>query len=786
MKPLVLIFLFARALLTDPGPAHGSSDPSTTPPTDYEEYNLEALLGVVITATKREQPTDEAPSITAVITHEEIRSRGCRSIAEALRVVPGIALIDDHTYSHIGVRGIFSDFETPSDIVKVMINGQAVAFRPLGANLLGRELIPIEAVKRIEVIRGPGSALYGANAFLGMIHIITFDGSEGHDGAEAADGSARHAVTTEAEAGLNEHEQGLDGGASFQSAGRWEPFQYFVSGSFHRADRSGLAIPGLSDIISQHLGAQHPEAAPSPVGYPSPGWDPATRERLMWRSPSQGDLARTASGYALTSVALGRAGRVALDANFQYMDRHGEFQQYSYLTHEHRVTYLNGFTRLRYLLDAGDQGFGLTASVAVAGGRPTDDHLVDPLAMGSYKRRLFSYLAVDTALDASYAFDADHVISVGLDVSVDHEDLLTMEVVHPDTGHTYEEQGFGDEVFTNVGAYAQATASPLERLTLTLGARVDYNDRIGCRLDDWACLIQRDASGDGASGAAATASLEQADAGLLYLSNRAAAVYQIPLAGLYVKAMYGSSFRPPSPFQLYHHQSTIVGSTGNPSLRPMTADTVDLQIGSRPLKELHVNLDLFYTKIDGMVLSYLAGQAVQSRNAGAEVFGLEGTATYRPGARVTVFTNASVLFHGVVRPRRLSGETDYQWTNSIFNDELPLGMYPWLMGNGGLDLHVPEGHVKVGLLLHVSASRRASLVNNLLYNNTSLHKSYEIPWAMHGSLTVSSTGLRWLGMETVLSLSLRGVPGGQIDPGQGGLDIPSRGSSVRMQIQQRF
>jgi outer membrane receptor protein involved in Fe transport len=786
MKPLELIFLLACFVLPVSVAAQDPSDPSPTPPSDYEEYNLEALLGVVITATKREQPVDEAPSITTVITHEEIRSRGCRSVAEALQAVPGIALIDDHTYWHIGVRGVFSDFETPSDVVKVMINGQAVAFRPLGANLLGRELIPIEAVKRIEVIRGPGSALYGANAFLGMIHVITFDGSEGHDGAEAPDGSSRHAATAETEYSLNEQRQGLDGGVSILSAGRWRPFQYFVSGAFHGADRSGLAIPGLSDLIDQHLNSQRPEALPSPVGYPSPGWDPATRERLMWRSPSEGDVARTASGYALTSVSLGRAGRLALDANVQYMDRHGEFQQYSYLTHEHRVTYLNGFTRLRYLLDAGEQGFGLAASVAVAGGRPTDDHLVDPLAMGSYKRRLFGYLAVDSALDASYAFDADNVISLGLDLSVDQEDLLTMEVVHPSTGHSYEEQGFGEETFTNVGAYAQATVSPLERLILTVGSRVDYNSQIGCRLDDWACLIERDDGGSDAAGDDATTPLEPAGAGLLHLSNRAAVVYQIPLAGLYLKAMYGSSFRPPSPFQLYHHQGTIVGSTGNPDLRPMTADTVDLLLGSRPLGGLHVNLDLFYTEIDGMVLSYLAGQAVQSRNAGAEVFGLESTATYRPSARFSAFTNASVLFHGVVRPRRLADETDYLWSNSIFNDELPMGMYPWLMVNGGVDLHVPEGHLKVSLLVHASASRRASLVNNLLYNNTSLHKSYEIPGAVHGSLTVSSTGLRWLGMETVVTLSMRGVPGGQIHPGQGGIDIPGRGSSIRVQVEQRL
>ncbi len=724
---------------------------------DYGELDLMELLSVVVTPTKRVQKPSEAPAVIAVITCRDLREHGYTSVAEALRAVPGVAVIDDHTYQHIGVRGIFGEFDTPNDIIRVMINGQPVSFRPLKANLLGPELIPIEAVKRIEVLRGPGSALYGAQAFLGVVNIITFDGSEDWGGAPAGDDGARHSVTAEGSFTSTEHADGPGGAVSAQSGGRWGAFRYFLAGSYRREDRSGLVAPGLPDVDAR--------------GWPSPGWSPEMRQRLIASSPSRDDIAQSASVYGQASWSLGddaSLGRLAVDGSLQYFDRHGEFLEFSYLTHANRLTYINGYTRLRYLLEPKNSGLALLASVAVSGGRPTDDHLVDPLAPSSYARREFGYTAFDGVVEAAWLFTPKDLVTIGFDISVDREDLLTIAVTSTESEATYREPGFGMKTFTTIGAYAQGMWTPVKGLTFTVGSRLDFDDAIGCSPDDWACLGR-----DGSHG-------------LVRLSNRAGVTWLTGVAGLYAKAMYGSSYRPPSPYQLYHHQATIIGSEGNPNLLPETADTFEFEVGARPVEGLLFSLGGYATQVHGMVLSYLEGSTVNNRNADVWVSGLEGTVSWSPGDRLSLFANGNFIINSVLRPNRLPDETDIMWRTSLFHSEVPVAMFPRWMANGGITVRAPEAHLRVSLLLNYVGSRRASLVNNLLFNSTSLKKTYSLGGYLLGSLTVSSVGLRWLGMETVVSMSLKYAPGRQTDPGKGGLDIPGSGPRLFFRVEQRF
>jgi outer membrane receptor protein involved in Fe transport len=191
----------------------------------YEDFDLEALLGTVVTATKQEQAPELAPAIVEVVTYEDIRRRGYRNVAEALADIPGVSVIDDHTHYRVGVRGIFGSTPETNDIIKVMINGQPVSFRPSSANFLGNELIPIEAIKQIEVVRGPGSALYGANAFLGVVNILTFEGS---DFASGDAGGARHMIALDGSlSGAGTRSVG-DGGASLYSGGAFGAYSYWV------------------------------------------------------------------------------------------------------------------------------------------------------------------------------------------------------------------------------------------------------------------------------------------------------------------------------------------------------------------------------------------------------------------------------------------------------------------------------------------------------------------------------------------------------------------------------
>jgi len=148
---------------------------------DNEEIDIETLgislaelfdLEVTI-ATGFKQTVARAPSVTSVITAADIEAMGATDLAEVLQTVPGLHVeVSPYAYTHMFViRGMNTAMTNPH--VLVLINGIAISrlnFNNRGWMWGG---MPIAAIDHIEVIRGPGSALYGADAFSGVINIIT-------------------------------------------------------------------------------------------------------------------------------------------------------------------------------------------------------------------------------------------------------------------------------------------------------------------------------------------------------------------------------------------------------------------------------------------------------------------------------------------------------------------------------------------------------------------------------------------------------------------------------------
>jgi iron complex outermembrane receptor protein len=133
---------------------------------------LAAERQVVVTASKIEEHVDKTIATTTVITQNDIAQIGARNLLDVLRLVPGIGI----TQTQIGIREIeVRGVKTlASEKVQIMLNGH-----PLDHNLQNAgstwvyDDLPVDTIKRVEVVRGPGSALYGANAFLAVINIIT-------------------------------------------------------------------------------------------------------------------------------------------------------------------------------------------------------------------------------------------------------------------------------------------------------------------------------------------------------------------------------------------------------------------------------------------------------------------------------------------------------------------------------------------------------------------------------------------------------------------------------------
>ncbi len=133
---------------------------------------------VVFGASQHEQRVSEAPSSVTVITADEIREYGFRTLAEVLNSVSGFDLRNDRNFSTIGIRG----FGLPGDFntrFLVLIDSHrtndAVGDRALSGLQF---LLDVDLIERVEIVRGPGSSLYGSNALLGVINVVTRRGRD--------------------------------------------------------------------------------------------------------------------------------------------------------------------------------------------------------------------------------------------------------------------------------------------------------------------------------------------------------------------------------------------------------------------------------------------------------------------------------------------------------------------------------------------------------------------------------------------------------------------------------
>ena len=144
---------------------------------DFSELDLESLLGQTITtASKYEQKVSESPVAATVITAEEIAASGARSIPEVFYLVPGLDVIQTTSSSYdVSARGLNKE---GSNTMLVMVDGRAVYLDLYGITTWDQLSISLEDIRAIEVILGPGSVMYGANAFSGVINIITFSAGE--------------------------------------------------------------------------------------------------------------------------------------------------------------------------------------------------------------------------------------------------------------------------------------------------------------------------------------------------------------------------------------------------------------------------------------------------------------------------------------------------------------------------------------------------------------------------------------------------------------------------------
>jgi iron complex outermembrane receptor protein len=157
---------------------------------DQEEaldLSVEDLLNVKVTSVaKKVQALNDAPAAIFVISNEDIKRSGATSIPDALRLAPGldVARIDSNKWA-VSARGFNARF---SNKLLVLIDGRSAYTRSFAGVYWENQDVMMEDVDRIEIIRGPGATLWGANAVNGVINIITKNSSETQGGSLNAGG----------------------------------------------------------------------------------------------------------------------------------------------------------------------------------------------------------------------------------------------------------------------------------------------------------------------------------------------------------------------------------------------------------------------------------------------------------------------------------------------------------------------------------------------------------------------------------------------------------------------
>jgi outer membrane receptor protein involved in Fe transport len=688
------------------------------------ELSLEQLMDMpVVTASGKAEERSLAAANVFIVSRDDIERHAYRSLGEMLRLVPGMYLIYDYVGYSVGVREVTGGYRGGTRIVKVMIDGVPISFRPDLEAFLGPEFIPVEAIERVEIAKGPLSALYGANAFLATVNVITRD-------PEEREVQATQRVW---------HTNGNPGwGASALATHAGIDTSLLLAVSYDRINRSGVQARQT---------------------YPNP--NPMTNIAL--REPSRDDIARPGSVFGRLAYYTDHLGEFQLEAGYQELDSKAEFLLNSQVTHRSRVNVHNGWGALhwRYELDK----LALRAMVAVAEGSPERDYqlFVTENFRQSSKPR-YDYRALNTLLEASYDFGPWLSGDVGVDAELRREGVLYYrQTYYNDNARPAFSQE--DEIlardptsydYRQIGPYLQLRSAPFTELPdfrFTLAARGDWIDF-----------------------GPVTYNSET--------SVRGAVAYRVGPA-LTSKLIVGRAFQTPSGTLLFAHSG--FGSTQNlqgtvhldnpRGLRPQVVSSVELVVSSQPAEFVSLEGAVFYQDLDDAIRFNPQGQFIVGHNsgrvstAGAELITKLAFGRIRPYAAVSLTRQLEAeLTPALADTASFSGSSS---------------MFPRIFGYVGCNLDILPELLMLNAELYWAGSRGPSQAN--YYQNNARVYSLDPYQVLDVTLNTGGLPLLDRELDTRFSVSVRNtLSSDYIEPGFSGVDIPQADTSFLFQLQQEL
>lgn len=558
MKPILfktLFLLLAIALIV---PEALSQQDST-----LTNFSLKELLNLkVVTVSKTSQNLETAPATVIVITREQIKSRGYQSLLDVMYDLPDVK-VDDKIYS--GIRNSFTVRGTQgSEKMVIMMDGIIIS-SPSGEAMPIMENYPVNVAEQIEVVYGPASALYGANAVSAVINIIT----------RKPFGRKKALVEVSSIA----DPYGYTNTTLFLSKRIADDVRVTVSGQYFY-DR-GVDYSKLYKNDPAYNIDSYKDGTFNTIYGPI---TPVTPVRAKYEAPMKAyniHAALQVQGFALnffrnyfeiptsfgnnTSNALYNKevfmGQSITMVNATYRKEIGNVTSSTMLTSSQYN--LDPRTNYRNLYSNMEPGYKYAATSMIKAEQQLDFKVSDKLQLTT---------------GVSYEHYSSIPQSGDLDAPIKSTDYL--HGVYLGTKAYYRPEGLAAQFylikFHNVGSYAQAQYSPLENLHFTIGGRFDWNSRYGNTVNP--------------------------RMGIVYAASEKTTI----------KAMYGTAFLAPTPSDSYsQYGSFYTPDSGrtygsyflhlpNPGLKPIISKNIELSVRQHISDHLIVTVNGYFTALSSL------------------------------------------------------------------------------------------------------------------------------------------------------------------------------------------
>ncbi len=535
---------------------HGMDDLMELSPSELADISVSIASGTAKTLS-------QSAAVTSVITAEQIATMGATDLHEILETVPGLhvtiqPVTNDYTYTMRGIRN-----DTNSEVL-LMMNGTRFSTPQQGTHMAGM-IIPVEAIQRVEVIRGPGSALYGADAFAGVINIVT---------KKAAD---LDGVTLGARGGNADTKS-----AWGQYGGQWQDWDVAASLQY---SHNGIAPDRVINADAQSqidaaLGT-HASLTPGPMQTQNERWNGHLNlQRKHWDlgfwafNEVDGGL-RSGTTGALDQLGRFNGSQYLADIRYSTEDIFDDWELQAHASFLHTDLTMNIYNfPPGAILPIGTDG-NVTTNIT-----PSTPFVSFPVGMRyipGFKNTVpnFEFTSLYKGLD-------NHLIRAI--AAFRYEEFNKTEI-----------RNFGPGILNSNQLNPGLNQLDPQMIDVTGTSFAFLNDH---HRDIWSFAIQDEWQ---------LAPAWHLTTGLRYdhysdfgstLNPRAALIWDIApeLTG---KILYGQAYRAPSFLEQYQQNNPTF--TGNPALKPETISTTELAFDYHPTKNLRTALNIYHYEINDLI-----------------------------------------------------------------------------------------------------------------------------------------------------------------------------------------